>query len=258
VTQSRFQRISLRFEAPVARIALAHPPLNVIDLLMMDELAAAFSEIEQRPEVAFVVIRGSESAFSAGVDVGAHTPELIREMLSKFHALITKVVAWNKISIAEVRGQCLGGGAELAMVCDFVITAEDASWAFPEIKLGCFPPVAVTALAALVGQKQAVDLILTGRSFTGKEACNRGLATASAQLAQVSTKVDELLTRLQALSPAALAVTRKAIYAWDSMHFDKGLARAEKVYLDQLMQTSDAQEGIRAFLEKRTPRWEGK
>jgi len=253
-----FQHISLKFEEPIARITLGHPPLNVIDIQMMEELAGAFAEIEQHAEITLVVLGGSDKAFSAGVDVGAHTPELIHEMLAKFHAVITKIVTWSRISVAEVQGQCLGGGAELAMVCDFVITAQDASWGFPEIKLGCFPPVAVTALAALVGQKRAVELILTGQTLSGHEAASWGLATSAARPDHVAAKVDDLLARLKGLSPAAMAITRKAIYAWDSMHFDKGLARAEKTYLEQLMQTADAKEGIRAFLEKRPARWGGK
>jgi cyclohexa-1,5-dienecarbonyl-CoA hydratase len=251
-------RITVEIAPPLARITLAHPPLNVIDIPMMDELAAALGEIGQNPRLSFVIFRGSNRAFSVGVDVAAHTREHIQEMLSKFHGIIKQLVYWNKVSIAEVQGHCLGGGAELAMVCDFVITAEDATWGFPEIELGCYPPVAATALAALIGQKRAADLILTGRKFKGVEACDLGLATFALLPEQVSTKVDELLTRLKTLSPAAVAITKKAVYAWDSMHFDKGLARAEKIYLEELMQTSDSQEGVQAFLEKRTPRWEGK
>ncbi len=256
--KSRFERITLTLEAPLARITLAHPPLNVIDLRMMEEMAVAFAEIDQRPEIALVIFAGSEKAFSAGVDVAAHTPELIREMLSKFHSVISKVVTWSKISIAEVRGKCLGGGAELAMVCDAVFTAEEAGWGFPEIKLGCFPPVAVTALAALVGQKKAAELILSGKTITGAMAAEIGLATSAWPAQRLAGVVAEFVEKLQSLSPAALAVTKKAMYAWDSMHFDKGLARAEKIYLEDLMQTADAQEGIRAFLEKRPPRWLGK
>jgi cyclohexa-1,5-dienecarbonyl-CoA hydratase len=258
VTDPQFQRVVLTIAAPVARVALAHAPLNVVDIRMMDELSSACDEIEQQPGVHFVVFSGSERAFSVGVDVAAHTPEYIQEMLTKFHAVIKRLVSWQKISIAEVRGHCLGGGAELAMVCDFVITAEDANWGFPEIKLGCYPPVAATALAALIGQKRALDLILTGREFHGLEAYYRGLATSAVPADKVSKKVEELLDRLRSLSPAALAIARKAIYAWDAMHFDKGLARAEKIYLEELMKTFDAQEGVNAFLEKRPPRWQGK
>jgi cyclohexa-1,5-dienecarbonyl-CoA hydratase len=254
----RFHRISLTSSPPVARITFTNPPLNVIDLAMMDELAAAFEEINHRPEISIVFFAGSDRAFSAGVDVAAHAPDHIAEMLSKFHAVIKQIVTWNRISVAEVRGKCLGGGAELAMVCDFVVTAEDATWGFPEIKLGCFPPVAATALASLVGQKRAMDLILTGRTLDGREADSLRLVTSAAPSHQVGTTIEELISRLNALSPAALALTRKAIYAWDSMHFDKGLARAEKIYLEELMRTSDAHEGIRAFLEKRPSRWEGK
>jgi cyclohexa-1,5-dienecarbonyl-CoA hydratase len=144
------------------------------------------------------------------------------------------------------------------MVCDVVYTTESAEWGFPEIKLGCYPPVACTALAALVGQKRASELILTGRSISGKEAAEIGLANHAVVSEKLAVAVDESLGRLRRLSPAALALTKKAVYAWDSMHFDKGLARAEKIYLEELMKTADAQEGIRAFMEKRDPRWIGK
>ena len=143
------------------------------------------------------------------------------------------------------------------MVCDIVFTARDATWGFPEIKLGCYPPVAATALAALVGQKRASELILTGRTISGDETVAIGLANKSALAEEVPSLVNAAIDNLRALSPAALAATKKAIYAWDSMHFDKGLARAEKVYLEELIKTKDAQEGIQAFLEKREPQWKG-
>jgi cyclohexa-1,5-dienecarbonyl-CoA hydratase len=179
-------------------------------------------------------------------------------MLAKFHAIIRALVGSRKVSIAAVHGYCLGGGAELAMVCDLVYTSELATWGFPEIKLACYPPVAVTALAALVGQKHAADLVLTGRGITGKEAANIGLANSVMPEIDLEHAVQNAVDHLSQLSPAALAITKKAIYAWDSIHFDKGLARAEKTYFDELMKTEDAQEGINAFLEKRPPVWKGK
>jgi cyclohexa-1,5-dienecarbonyl-CoA hydratase len=168
------------------------------------------------------------------------------------------LVSGKKVTIAGVHGNCLGGGAELAMVCDIVITTDVANWGFPEIKLGCYPPVACTALAALVGQKRASELILTGRTITGTDAAIIGLANRAVPLDSLVSAIEDCVSRLFQLSPATLAVTKKAIYAWDAAHFDKGLARAEKLYLEELMNTADAQEGIKAFIEKRDPIWAGK
>jgi len=254
---AKLERISLEAEGSVARLTLHNPPLNVIDLRMAEELDRILAEIGARTDVAVVVLRGCGKAFSAGVDVAAHTPDKVEEMLTKFHAAIRTLVSTSKITIARAHGHCLGGGAELAMVCDFVITSEDARWGFPEIKLGCYPPVACTALAALIGQKRAAELILTGRAIGGREAAAIGLATRALPAGELDRAVEEFIVQVLQLSPAALAIAKKASYAWDSMHFDKGLARAEKIYLEQLIKTLDAQEGIRAFLEKRQPKWTG-
>jgi cyclohexa-1,5-dienecarbonyl-CoA hydratase len=239
-------------------VSLQNPPLNVIDIAMMEEMAEALVEIEARPDVLVIVFAGSGKHFSAGVDIAAHTADKVEAMLAKFHAVIHLLVSSKKVSIAAVHGHSLRGGAELALVCDLVYTAESATWGFPEITLGCYPPVAVTALAAVVGQKHAADLILTGRSISGKEAANIGLANRAVSSEEVESVLQESIEHLKKLSSAALAVTKKAIYAWDSIHFDKGLARAEKIYLDDLMTTEDAQEGINAFLQKREPLWKGR
>lgn len=242
----------------VARVVLTNPPLNVIDVPMMEELATALTEVEASPDVTLILISGEGKAFSAGVDVAAHTPDRVSMMLGGFHTVIRLLVASKKVTVAAVHGNCLGGGAELAMVCDIVYTTPDARWGFPEIKLGCYPPIACTALAALVGQKRAAELILTGRTISGEEAAAMGLATRAFNESELNEETNTCLRELSNLSPAALALTKKATYSWDSMHFDKGLARAEKIYLEELMQTADAQEGIRAFLEKREPKWTGK
>ena len=256
-TTTALTRVALEISAPVARISLQNPPLNVIDIPMMRELQQVLAEIESRADISTIVIAGSGRAFSAGVDIKAHTPDKIDEMLREFHGVIRALVATKKVTICAVRGACLGGGAEVALVCDMVFTARDATWGFPEIKLGCYPPVAAVALPLLVGQKLAEELILTGRQISGDEAVAIGLANKSARSEEVDAIVSDTLDHLQQLSPAALAVTKKAIYAWDAIHFDKGLARAEKIYLEELMRTHDAQEGITAFLEKRTPQWRG-
>ena len=255
--ESKLAWLMLEISSPAARIVLRHAPLNVIDIAMMEELVQALAEVEARSDVSVVVLSGEGRAFSAGVDVAAHTPDKVEAMLIKFHAVIRALVASKKVTVAAVHGPCMGGGAEMAMVCDVVYTTATAQWGFPEIKLGCYPPVACTALAALVGQKRAAELILTGRTIGGGEAAEMGLANRALADENLAAAVEQIVQELIRLSPAALAVTKKAFYAWDAMHFDKGLARAEKIYLEELMKTADAQEGVRAFIEKRAPKWMG-
>jgi len=251
-----FSRIAVELRPPAARVTLNNPPLNVIDLRMMEELRAALEQIETRSEISVVVLAGSENAFSSGVDVAAHTPERVRGMLADFHSVIRSIVSTSKLTLASVRRHCLGGGAELALVCDIVYASPDSVWGFPEIKLACYAPVASVALSAIVGQKLAAELLLTGRTLTGGEALAAGLVNGLAD--DPETLVTECVQRVSQLSPAALRVAKKAFYAWDSIHFDKGLARAEQIYNEELMKTTDAQEGVAAFMERRRPKWTGK
>jgi cyclohexa-1,5-dienecarbonyl-CoA hydratase len=250
-------RVEVNVVAPIARLKLLNPALNVIDLQMARELQQSLADLETRSDISIILFEGDGSHFSSGVDIKAHLPEQIHEMLTSFHSVIKTIVASRKVTIAMVRGACLGGGAELAAVCDIVYTARDATWGFPEIKLGCYPPVAAVALPALVGPKRAAELVLTGRQFSGDEAVAIGLANRSARAEDLESVVQETVNQLRQLSPVALAYAKKAIYSWDAIHFDKGLARAEKIYLEELVSTADAREGIIAFLDKRPPKWTG-
>jgi cyclohexa-1,5-dienecarbonyl-CoA hydratase len=258
MTSATDKRLAVETRGLLARITFTHPPLNVFDFQMMDELLDALKTLEQRGEISTVIVSGGERGFSAGVDVAVHTPDQIQTMFQKFHGLILALTRFPKITVAEVHGVCLGGGAELAMVCDMCFTTEKAKWGFPEITLGCYPPVACTALAALVGQKRAADLIFTGRIFSGQDAADWGLANEAHPENELQEVIEGTLDHLFKLSPAALAHAKKAFYAWDSIHLDKGLARAEKIYIEELMQTEDAKEGIQAWLEKRQPEWKGR
>jgi cyclohexa-1,5-dienecarbonyl-CoA hydratase len=248
-------RLQISEDDRVLTIELAHSPVNVIDIEMMDELAATLKDVEERDEVVAVLFRGQGKDFSAGVDIAAHTPAQIEEMLTKFHGVIRSIAKSEKITIAQVHGNCLGGGAELALVCDMVYTDIDATWGFPEIKLACYPPVACAALASVIGQKRAAELIFTGETFTGEYAMTLGLATASWRREELEQHTQLTLDRLRKLSGAALPLAKRAFYAWDAIHLDKGLARAEQIYLEDLMKTEDVREGVNAWLEKRPPRW---
>ena len=253
-----FSRITLRFAAPVAYLTLSHPPVNVIDLEMMGELAAAVAQVDAREDISVLVVTGSDKAFSAGVDIAVHTPEQVPTMLQKFHRVVRALVATRKVTICAVRGNCLGGGAEIPLVCDIVYSTKAAKWGFPEIQLACFPPVAVTALAAVVGQKRAAELVLTGRTFNGDYAAAIGLANEAVEDADLDAAVERAISRMKYHSTVALGIAKRALYAWDAAHFDKGLARAEKIYLEELMKTEDVREAIEAWIDKRTPVWRGK
>jgi cyclohexa-1,5-dienecarbonyl-CoA hydratase len=255
-SNSNYTRIAVELQPPAARITLNNPPLNVIDIPMMEELRAALEQIETRPEITVIVFAGSERAFSSGVNIADHTPDKVRGMLADFHSVIRSVVSSGKLTIASVRRHCLGGGAELALMCDIIYASPDSVWGFPEIKLACYAPVASVALSAIVGQKLAAELLLTDRTLTGDEALAAGLVNGLA--GDPETLVAECVQRVSQLSPAALRIAKKAFYAWDSMHFDKGLARAEQIYTDELMKTADAHEGVAAFIERRRPKWVGK
>src|SRR5271170_5986398 len=145
MTTAAATRAEINVAASIARLKLNNPPLNVIDLAMTRELHTALTGLEARADVSVIVFEGDAHAFSAGVDIKAHLPEQIHEMLTGFHAVIRAIVASRKVTIAVVRGACFGGGAELAAVFDMVYTATDATWGFPEIKLACYPPVATVA-----------------------------------------------------------------------------------------------------------------
>lgn len=245
-------------QCSVARIVLGHGKQNIIDFQMMDELAAAVDALDDQREISTILFETAGEHFSAGVDIPSHTTDKVAMMLAKFHGVIRRLVKTSKVTIAAVKGYCLGGGAELAMTCDMVFTTDSAHWGFPEIRLGCFPPVATAALAGVVGQKLAAELVLTGRSFDGREAERIGLANRAVPADKLKETVSECVNRLGELSPAALANAKRALYAWDAAHFEKGLARAEEVYLKDLIRTEDAQEGIRTWIEKRKPHWTGK
>ena len=240
-------------------LRLNRPPLNIFNMEMMGEINQALDDAVTRPEIRFIVFAGSgPKAFSAGADAKDHTPDRVAEMLDRFHRIFRTLYASDKISVARVHGHCLGGGCELATFCDFVIAAEDARFGQPEIKLGCFPPVAAVIFPALIGQRRAMELRLSGRTITAQEAHLMGLVNRVVPASELDAAVDECIAQLSQLSAPVLALAKKAIFAATGLDFNRALSEVEEIYLKSLMKTADAQEGIRAFLEKRPPVWQGR
>jgi cyclohexa-1,5-dienecarbonyl-CoA hydratase len=249
------ETIQLRLDHRTAWITLARPPLNILDISMMEALDAVLERA--LPKSDFVVFQGAgPKAFSAGAEVADHAPERVEKMLSAFHAAFRRLAEAGCVKIAAVHGYCLGGGMELATFCDFVLATESAQFGQPEIKLGCFPPVAMVTLPQLIGMRAAAHLILTGHQISAAEAHRLGLVTRVVPDQDLRTALDQLLEELRALSPAVLQLTRKTLWHLHAADFAKQLEEVERVYLSGLMKTHDAQEGIRAFLEKRAPTWQ--
>jgi cyclohexa-1,5-dienecarbonyl-CoA hydratase len=236
----------------IAKLTLARPPVNVINIALMRELNAALDEAR---DAKVVVIAAQGKFFSAGVDVSEHKPETVKMMLDEFHAVIKKIWKMEAPTVAAVQGSALGGGMELAMACDFIVASEAAKFGQPEIKVGTFPPIAALMLSQLVPRKKAFELILTGDAIDARAAERIGLVNAVASPETFETELNAFVSRLSKLSGVVLRHAKRAAMLPLRAEDDRVLAEIEKIYLEELMKTQDANEGLNAFMEKRQPNW---
>jgi cyclohexa-1,5-dienecarbonyl-CoA hydratase len=250
--------MSIRTEKKDRVISLTweRPPLNVMDLALLRDLDTELDGCAMDSTAHVVVLSGAgERAFSAGVDIKDHTRQKAAEMLEIVHGTIRKLLALPQVTIARVRGICFGGGCELATCCDFIMASESSSFGTPEILVGCYPPVALARFSSLIGYRRAADLILTGRTLPAQEALAMGLISRVAPQDRLDEAVTALLDELLGKSGAVLRTTVKGLRELSLRSFGEALQRSEQLYRDELLQTEDVEEGVRAFLEKRRPRW---
>ena len=239
----------------VLRLVLDAPPGNVLDAGMIASLRQATHAARDIPELRLIVITGAGKNFSYGSSIEEHRPEHAREMLESFHGLFRDLIEADVPLLSLVNGQCLGGGLELAAFCDWAFALDNATFGQPEIKLGVFAPVGSIVLPWRIGAR-ANDLLLTGRSIDARTAeaiglVNRVLPENGAEEALDAFICENLLP----LSASSLRHARNAARWHLNRQMKHGLPELEALYLDKLMQTPDASEGIDAFLEKRPPRW---
>jgi cyclohexa-1,5-dienecarbonyl-CoA hydratase len=234
-------------------------PLNILDLETICELNSSLAAAFQATDVRLIQIRSAgERAFSAGVDVRDHLPDRAPEMLREFHSLIRGVLHAPCPVLAVVRGHCLGGGMELAMSCDFIVASDDARFGQPEVKVGAFPPVAAVLLSKLIPEKKALEMILTGEPIAAEEARRLGLVNRVVSSAELEDEVDRFSGLLLAQSAQVTMLARKAARLAPLATLENALRESERIYLEHLLSTEDASEGLRAFLEKRAPIWTNK
>jgi len=239
-----------------ALLTLDRPPLNVLNLPMLRELQAALDLLSGDGAIDFLVIRGGgERAFSAGVDVQDHTREKVPEMLEVVHGVIRSFLSLPQITIALVRGACLGGGCELASSCDFILASDDSFFATPEIHVGCYPPVALVRFTSQIGYHRAAEMILTGRRISAQEAAGMGLINHAVPAVELEQALETLLEELNGKSRAVLRIALRGLREASLRNFPAELKSSEDLYLRELLKTEDVEEGVRAFLEKRKPCW---
>jgi len=257
---NNYQHITFQIDDRVARITFARPPVNIFNIAMMREINSALGLCSHERDLVAVVFAAASDcrAFSAGVAVEEHVEETIFQMLDSFHAIFRNLELMARPSIAMVDGAALGGGCELVAACDLAIASERARFGQPEIKLGVFPPVAAVLLPHVIGDKRARELILTGELIEAAEAARLGLVNYVVPSNELEQKTSELLARLRNLSAPALELTKRAIDLGRGRSLDAALKEVENLYLDELMKTYDATEGINAFIEKRKPEWKNR
>jgi cyclohexa-1,5-dienecarbonyl-CoA hydratase len=247
-------RVSHEEEGSLVRIRLARSPGNILDVETIRALRAAIAAAVKDERVSTLLFGGEGPNFSYGASILEHRAEAVASLLAEFHGLVRELARSRRVLAAAVRGHCLGGGLELAAFCHRVVAAPDATLGNPEVGLGVFAPVASIVLPYRVGLSRAEDLLLTGRLVKADEARDLGLADqidADPEGAALTWHREHLAGKSAASLRFAVAAARQGLFD----ELESRLPRLERLYLDTLVKTPDAREGIAAFLEKRSPRW---
>lgn len=239
-----------------AAFRLSHPTGNILTMEIVGALRSALESAAQNPHLKLLTIEGEGPDFSYGASIPEHAPDRIGRVLPEMHALIGDLLEFPAATGAVVRGRCLGGGFELALACDFIFAAEDAVFGLPEVTLGVFPPAAAVLLPVRAGAARATRAILTGEAGPAASWADAGLVTLVAPSPDLEGAVAAWFDRH--LAPKSAAALRHAAAAARTSlvaAVRSALPDLERLYLDELMRTHDAVEGIEAFMEKRPPRW---
>lgn len=249
-----------RFDGQVVRLTLNAPKGNVLDAEMMTDLMSELVIVRGQPQVKMIEFVGEGDHFSFGASVEEHVKENAPAMLEQFHGLFKLMIDLAIPTSALVSGQCLGGGLELALFCNFIFADQSARFGQPEIQLGVFAPPASLMLPLKIGQTAADSLLLTGRIIKPEKAFRFGLLEEVYDDRQAMNEgIDSWLT--QRILPKSASSLKFAVKA-SRWHFNRNLTSClddmADLYCDDLMATHDASEGIASFLERRDAKWENR
>ncbi len=250
-----YNNIKVELDNGLGTITLNRPPVNILNIAMMDEINGVLKSWQGEKDLKAVLFDAKGKCFSAGVDVGEHMGDLAPKMIDAFHGMFRLMDGLGIPTIASVYGSCLGGGCELAVFCDLVISTEDAKYGQPEVQVGVFPPIAAQLMPRIIGRKAAMELIMSGKIISAEEALKMGLINKIVSKEELTAATEDFVKPYLKLSAEVLRKTKKAIMAGLMDDFDPSLKIIEDIYLEELMNTEDAQEGLNAFMEKRKPVW---
>ncbi len=247
--------ISLSGMGDAARLVVQRPPLNLLSLELLRRLEDCLESLMREKTCRALIIDTEIPVFCAGLDPSELTRERVFLLLEQFHRTARQLFNFPRPTIALIRGLALGAGNELAACCDFALASEKASFGQPEIKIGSIPSLAPMLLPPLIGQRRALEMILTGRFVGAKEAERSGLINRVLPDNQLLTLAEELVGTFRGLSNAVIEVALQSIRMARAQEWERHARQAEALYLNDLMELDDAVEGIRAFVEKRPPQW---
>lgn len=242
-------------EDGVAWLTLDHPPLNVLDTALLTALGEALDDLQEQPELRLIVIRGEGRAFSAGVDVGEHLGDGLVPMLDAFRRVALRLLRSDVPTLVVAHGAALGGACELLALADLAVVADDAKIGVPEIGLAVVPPVAAALFPRVIGAQRAAALILTGASISGAEAARWGLVWKSVPADRLKDEAEAIAHTFRASSASALRLARRTMREAARLPLQSAIGEASDLQVRTIPEMADAQEGLRAFLEKRVPRW---
>lgn len=255
-----FETVKLNetFDGQVIELVLNAPPSNILSSAMMGEITQFMRQQTGNDKLKLIVFKGEGENFCFGASVAEHTAELVGKMLPEFHQMIGEIIEHPVATLAQVSGFCLGGGFELALACSFIAADEKAKFAVPEIQLGVFPPVAAALLPHLSVSSLSARMILTGSRMRALELKDAGIVAFMADQDDLQATVDAFVEKeIIPKSASSLRFAHRAARMSIVRQYREMISDLEKLYLDELMNTHDANEGIRSFLEKRSPAWTG-
>src|SRR5579863_4727104 len=253
-----FHHVKFRVEGEVARLTLDRPEHNLLNERLLAEIAAGINAVSEQREIKLIVLDSEGKTFSGGIELGEYTQRRVFQLLDAFHNAFSAMLDTSKPLLVIVDGPAFGGGAELASLGDLVIATPRARFAQPEIKLGVFPPLAAAILPYILGPKLALELVLTGEVMTAERAHELGLVNWLVSEQQLQDKVSEVIAKVTAQSGPVLTMAKKTILGSLGMSLREGVRSSMKVFLNELGDLEDSQEGLRALVEKRAPKWKNR